>query len=201
MKTNSLLFCFTLFLIGCQEDNSSIDTGSDRYLPLEVGKTWIFRSLPQNNNDRKTFRRVIAEVNLDNRIYAQVVSGWHDAEEVINDTVYYRVDDKGFVYSRRKYNDTEENKFRLNAEDGDTWTYPIENNDLVAITLSVVDVELKIKRLQNCKAYFRDVSPWVDEEYTITLAKGLGFVKEYSNAWGMGSDLESATINGRKFNF
>ena len=129
------------------------------------------------------------------------LSGWYKPEEVVNDTVYYRLDDNGFVYSRRKYNQVEENKFRLNAKNGDTWMYPVENNDLAAIKLFVVDVELRTKDLQNCKAYFYDVAQWADEEYTITLAKGLGFVKEYSNAWGMGQVLESVTINGQKFNF
>jgi hypothetical protein len=46
-----------------------------------------------------------------------------------------------------------------------------------------------------------NVSEWADEEYTTTLAKGIGFVQEYSNAWGLGQVLESATINGRKYDF
>lgn len=197
MKAFNLLFCCTFLLIGCDED-SPIDTRSNSYLPLEVGNTWRFNS---NMSDRDHFKRVIAEVNLNNHVYAQVVSGWYNPGEFINDTIYYRVDDRGFVYSRRKNSSNEENNFRLNAQDGDTWTYSAENDFIVAITLSVVNLHIGKKNLGNCKAYFYNAERWADEEHTITLAKGVGFVKEYSNAWGIGHTLKSATINGRQFNF
>jgi hypothetical protein len=200
MKTISLLLCCACLLIACEEDDR-IDAGSNSYLPLEVGNLWIFRSMQPDVNNNKNFRKVIAEANLDNRIYAQVISGWYDPEEVVNDTVYYRVDDNGFVYSRRKFPNTEVNIFRLNEQDGAAWTSPYLDSSTLSVNLSVVNLEIRRKTLRNCKAYFYDVNRWADEEYTVTLAKGVGFVKEYSNAWGLGDILESATINGRKFNF
>jgi hypothetical protein len=202
MKIPSLLFCFSILLWGC-DDDSSFEAGSKNYLPLEVGNIWIFRSL--NDNDYKNFKRVTGHVTLDDLVYAEIVSGRFDADvntdDSTYDTTYYRVDDDGRVYFRRKNSAAEENRFSLHAVDGDTWTYTIENNYTVTISLSVVSLKLKNKNLRDCKAYSYDISQWVDEEHTTTLAKGIGFVQEYSNAWGWGQVLESATINGRKFNF
>ena len=75
------------------------------------------------------------------------------------------------------------------------------DDDEVTISLSVSTLDIGNKTLKNCKAYYYDVDNWADEEYTVTLAKGIGFVKEYSNAWGNGALLKSATINGRKIDF
>jgi hypothetical protein len=52
-----------------------------------------------------------------------------------------------------------------------------------------------------CKSYYYDEIQSADEENTITLAPGIGFVKEYANAWGAGQILKSAKINGQVFNF
>jgi len=201
MKTIILLFCCSILLVGC-DDDSPFETGSNNYFPLEVGNIWIFRSL-QGNNDYKTFKRVTAKVTLDDLVYAEVVSGRTYPDDIGDntyDTTYYRVEENGYVYFRRKNNNAEENRFRLNAIDGDTWTYPIENSETMAVTLSIVNVELRNKNLRNCKVYYYDVTQWIDEEHTTILAKGIGFVKEYA-AWGTGQVLESATINGREYDF
>ena len=201
MKTITLLLCCTILLFGCEED-SSLETGSDNFLPLEVGNIWIFKSL-QDNSDYKTFKRVTSNVTLNDLVYAEVVSGRTYPDDIGDssyDTTYYRVENDGYVYFKRKKSVAEENRFRLNGMNGDTWTYPIENNETLAITLSVVNVELGNKSLRNCKSYYYDVSQWIDEEHTTILAKGIGFVKEYA-AWGTGQVLESATINGREYDF
>jgi hypothetical protein len=202
MKFNTLLLSCTILLMAC-DDDSSFETGSDNYLPLEVGNIWIFKSL-QDNSDYKDFKRVTAEITFDNLVYAEVVSGrfYPDSnlDDSTYDTSYYRVDNNGHVYCRRKNSVAEENIFRLNAVDGDTWTYPTENRETVVITVSLVDLELSNKNLRNCKAYYYDVNQWIDEENTTMLAQGIGFVKEYAD-WGTGHVLESATINGREFNF
>lgn len=202
MKAIKLLFCCAILMMGC-DDDSSFETGSDNYLPLEMGNIWLFRSL-QGNNDYKIFKRVTAKVTLDDLFYTEVVSGRTYPDNIGDstyDTTYYRVDDIGHVFFRRKNSIMEENRFRLDAADGDNWTYPIEGGDTVAITLSTVDLDLSNKNLRNCKSYYYDVYQWADEEYTTTLAKGIGFAKEYSNAWGSGQILESATINGREYDF
>ena len=201
MKIISLLFFWSILLMGC-DDDSSFEAGSSNYLPLEVGNVWIFRAL-QNNSDYKNFKKVTAEITLDDLVYAEVVSGRlypDDIDDSTYDTAYYRVDNNGHVFFRQKNSLAEQNIFRLNAGDGDTWSYPIENSETVVITVSLIDLELSNKNLRNCKAYYFDVDKWVDEEHTTTLAQGIGFVKEYA-VWGTGHVLESATINGREFNF
>lgn len=202
MKIIRLLFFCSILLVGC-DDDSSFETGSDNYLPLKVGNAWIFKSL-HDNNDYKTFKRVTAEITLDGLLYAEVVSGRfypdNNLDDSTYDTTYYRVDHNGHVYSRRKNRVVEENRFRLHAAEGETWTYPIENSETVVMTVSIVDLDLGNKNLHKCKAYYYDVGQWIDEENTTTLARGIGFVKEYA-VWGTGYVLESANINGREFSF
>ncbi len=202
MKSIFLFLCCIIFLIGCDED-SYINTELKTYLPLQIGNTWTFESTNKNTNDPLYFKRVAAQVNLNNHSYYQIISGSSRPVEVIYDTTYYRIGDEGFVYSMRMNDNKEENVFRLNGQDGDgdTWSYSAENNDEGAISISLLTVDLANKKLRNCKAYYYDIYQWADEEHTVTLAAGIGFVKEYSDAWGNGMILKSATINGHEINF
>lgn len=195
-----VFFC-SLLLFACDDDSPSFNTDSNTYLPLQIGNSWEFESTNKDLTDLNTFKRVIAKVTLNDHTYYEIISGWGTSVENIPDTAYYRVDDNGFVYILRKTKNNEENRFRLQGQDGDTWSYPVDDNDEAFISLSVSTLNIGNKNLKNCKAYFYNVEGWADEEYTITLAKGIGFVKEYSDAWGQGSILKSATINGQVINF
>jgi hypothetical protein len=197
MKVLRVLMFIPVLFFGCEEG----PTRSSDYLPLQVGNYWRLKSINHPNSNTYYFKKVNAKVTLEGHSYFEVISGYADPDEVNSDTVYYRIEVNGFVYTRRKRDDLEENKFRLNGRDGETWTYKYVNNAEVSIELSEVSLELGTETLRNCKAYFYDVDQMADEEYTYTLARGIGFVKEYSNGWGSGSLLKSAQIDGRIINF
>jgi len=203
MKTINLLF-FSTILLACDDSPVNIEsdnTHANTYLPLQIGNSWIFESTNKDLNDSHYFKRVTATVDLNDHTYYEIISGWGTAVENILDTAYYRVDDNGFVYILRRANNSEENRFRLYGQDGDAWSYPLDNYGEANVSLSITTLYIGIKKLKACKAYYLDVAGMADEEYTITLASGIGFVKEYSDAWGQGSILMKATINGREINF
>jgi len=200
MKKFLLIFVCVALLSACDE-NTDLKTTSGSYLPLQVGNSWRFESTNPAAKDGFYFKRVMDTVTLNEHTYYEIVSGWSTSTEDIQDVAYYRVDDDGFVYILRLANNYEENRFRLNATDGDTWSYLIDDNDTAVISLTVSPLTIGSKELKDCKKYFYNVENWADEEYTITLAKGIGFVKEHSDAWGQGSILKSATINGQEINF
>ena len=181
-------------------DTSSPNPEFKEYLPLQIGNSW--KLVPTGNNPQNyySFKRVTDKVILDGHSYYAVVSGYANPEEAISDTLYYRIDPKGFVYTRRKTSTFEENVFRLRGVDGDAWSYQYDNYT-TNISMSVIKLSIADEELKNCKAYYRDVDLMADEESTTTLAKGIGFVKIYSDAWSNGSILKSAVIDGREIDF
>jgi hypothetical protein len=195
------LFGLCSFLLAC-DGNELISPAENSYLPLQVGNSWKFVAIGPTQTDRYSFKRVTAETTLEGTAYYEVVSGYANPQEaeVVQDTLYYRIDNKGFVYIRGKQDDLEKNLFRLNGLDGDSWTFEIEGYT-VSMDLAIVSLDIDEKELKKCKAFFYDVDVMADEEYTTTFAKGIGFVKIYSNAWANGSILKTAVIDGHTFEF
>jgi hypothetical protein len=198
MKKLILVF-LSVYLVAC-DDDLVVNTDTNSYLPLQVGNEWKFVPTTGGTGEQYTFKRVISTVIRDNHEYAQVISGYSIATEVTTDTTYYRIGANGFVYFR-KGNNEEENVFRLNGADGDSWNYELKNDYKVSINLKITTLQLDGKDLTDCKGYYYDVNMIADEENTTTLAKEIGFVKLYSDAWGSGSILKSAIINGHQLNF
>jgi len=205
MKTIYFLSLLGVGMLIAACDSSNYDSKpdyeaqSDSYLPLQVGNYWNFVPTGVLSSDYNVHREITGKATLQGHEYYLLVST--SSGNDYKDSLYLRVDNNGYVYSRRPNSTWEDNYFRLKGDDGDSWTYAIDDHDKVTITLSNVDVEIDNTTIKACKAYYYNVDNWADEEYTRTLAKGIGFVKEYSNAWGMGEILKSARINGTKIEF
>lgn len=186
----------------CNEDPQP-EVSSTDYLPLAIGNYWEFKGIGFVGNDLVEHREVVDRVTLNNIEYYLLVSThlspvWSGANK---DSAYYRIDNDGFVYVYRKSINLEENRYRLNGKDGDTWSYDFVNQSVADMTLKEVAKKVGKVEVANCKDYSFDVQKWADEEYTYTLAPGVGFLKEFSDAWGGGQELKSARINGRKFEY
>jgi hypothetical protein len=69
------------------------------------------------------------------------------------------------------------------------------------MTLSELSKNVGNREVERCKDYSFNVHQWADEEYTYTLAPGIGFLREFSDAWGAGQELKSARINGQLIEF
>jgi len=189
-----------LLATACSYNNVPMDVRSMlNYLPLEIGNSWDFKTLYGSPYSR-IHREVMGKATINNREYYLLVTT--SSYSTIPDSSYYRIDNNGFVYIHRYYQGNfEDNRFRLNASNGDSWTYPIDNNSIATIRTTAESLVLGDTEVKNCKGYYFDVAKWADEEYTIILAPEIGFAKEYSNAWGLGQVLKSAKIHGEIHNF
>lgn len=198
MKKSALFFC-SIFLLAC-DGNDVPDSSLNSYLPLQVGNSWKFVSISGDAGGAYSFKRVTSKATIDGHDYYEIVSGNAAPQEVAEDTTYYRIDNENFVYVRGKHETNESNLYRLEGADGDSWSFEVANFT-VSMDLAVVSVTIGEKELKNCKAFSYDAETIFDEEYTTTLAEGIGFVRIYSNAWGNGRILKSAVINGHNYNF
>jgi hypothetical protein len=197
-----------VILAGCEYNNATYkekEPVNDNYLPLNVGNYWNFKSIGLSQgpggSEIQFHREVASIVTINHHEYYLLIDTSPINNNTYKDSSYYRIDTNGFVYIYRKARpDFEDNLFRLNGNDHDTWSFPVEGGDHAQITLGVGSVTLGHVTLTNCKGYQYDVPNWADEEYSVTLAPGIGFVREYG-AWGFGQILTSAKIDGQVFNF
>lgn len=203
MKFQYTIACIALLAFGfsaCDDDDTDGSYGSNSYLPLKVGNYWEFVSTSLEGK-YATRTEVTRTVNLHNQEYFELVTMHQFGDAASIDTLYYRIEKNGYVYTFRKNWTIEENPIRLYADDGDKWTYETNYNDEAAITTSIVDdLEIGGEELDNCKAFYFDIEHAADEEYTTYLAPRIGFVK-YFSGWGLGSRLTKASVNGKVYTF
>ncbi|MEJ1240821.1 hypothetical protein WBG78_21930 [Chryseolinea sp. T2] len=194
------LGCAVCLLSSCDDGGSDPVKLSPGYLPLEVGNYWDFIGVNSATDDVVLHREVKAIVKLNGHEYYLTISSVPSGKSIA-DSAYYRVDDQKNVYLYRKSMENEELKYKLDAKEGDTWTYPFFNDDYMDVVLYIGPIETSSKTVNNCKNYYFDAKGWVDEEYTSSLAPGVGFIKEYSDAWGVGMVLSKASIGGNVIEF
>jgi hypothetical protein len=203
MKNALLVFSVLLTMAACDDSDAVRPKTSNDYLPLEIGNYWEFKGTGFVGNGLVEHREVVDYVTLNDKEYYLLVSThlspvWSGANK---DSAYYRIDNDGFVYVYRKSIDLEENRYRLNGKDGDTWSYDFIDQYIADMTLREVERHVGKVDVEDCKDYSFNIEQWADEEYTYTLAPGVGFLKEFSDAWGGGQELKSARIDGRKIEF
>lgn len=196
MKVCLIVLTVIVSISSCDDsDSNGLGFGNRSYLPLEVGNYWEFAALGTQDQGIIEHREVVGKETIGDHVYYLVVSTWSVYSSRSTDSVYYRIADDGYVYKLRKDSIGEMQDIRLNAEDGDTWSYTYLGYETM-ITCSEVEIELGSTSVPGCKSYLLDVLQWADEEYTIVLAPSLGFVKEFSNAWGGGKRLKKVRIDG-----
>jgi len=198
MRKRVVLFgCVMVFLCACtSNDDPEILSKklSAGYLPLSVGNYWDFKAVQSSTGSIVQHREVNSIEQLNGREYYLVTSHWTSGNSPI-DSVYYRVESDGDVYTYRKSMGIEELKYKILAGDGESWSYPVDNG-VMNVTLHLGTVNTGSKTVDDCKGYYFDVDRWADEEHTDTLAPGVGFIREYSDAWGVGIILSKASIGG-----
>ena len=200
---NSWLLCGVLVMMAACECNDEPWPETSDYLPLSIGNYWNFKATGLSGDDLVEHREVVDYVTLNNMQYYLLVSThlspvWSGSHK---DSTYYRIDDNGFVYVYRKGFDFEENRYRLDGKDGDSWSYDYVDQYVADMTLAEVSKKIGNIDVEHCKDFSFNVVQWADEEYTYTLAPGVGFLREFSDAWGGGQELKSARINGHEIEF
>jgi hypothetical protein len=159
MKTLTILIAIVIIsslLQSCKKESGKIIL-TDDYLPLEVGNYWQL--------DYTDKEEIIGTKIINNKTYFILVS--------LNDTTYLRKEnDKIFAIENMA---DESIKFDLSANVHDTWKYDLYNVTLVSKTDSITINNYKI---YNCYQFYFDVPIMVDEEHSIWLAPGIGFIQE-----------------------
>lgn len=159
MRLINLMTAFVFissFLISCDKDEDIVKLTSD-YLPLEVGNYWQL--------DYSEKREVIGMKTINNKVYYSL--------KYYNDTSYYRMEnDKVYVIG---FEGVESVKFDFSAKVNDTWNY---NSYTVKLTSKTDTITINNQKFLNCYQFYLDVPVMVDEEHSIWLAPGIGFIQE-----------------------
>jgi hypothetical protein len=202
MKRISIYLMAVLSISGCHDENEKPGSINGDYFPLHVGDYWEFVPVYTQDPSFALRREITGKVMLDNSEYFQAITK-SNSSAGYSDTVYYRVDNNGFVFSRRNNTAREINSYRLNASHGESWVVPYEYSSEPSADgktqCFVGTFKLKDKEFDNCKTFSFDVEQWADEEHYTVLSKEVGPLREGS-AW-FTYDLKKAFINGSTFEF
>lgn len=197
-----LLIAATVLVTSCDDDDGSapVPTSGDLF-PLAVGNTWEYRyRTPHGLDDFDGVKKEItAEVQLEGRTYYQMITTWKSMPKPYLDTLYYRMDNNGFVYQRRKAGE-EGNPFRINASDKSAWRYSASSTEEDMHVINQEPITIRNTPISNARLFTFDVAIMADEEWYTTLAPGIGIVT-MSTAWVPPMDLQSAVINGKSYDF
>jgi hypothetical protein len=195
-----LILFVTLSLLhqSCDDNHPKVTIKDDDYFPLQIGNYWEF-STAHPGGDATSFKReIVGKTEIQGMEYYTFVST--NLNNQYRDTIYFRKDEQQHVYRRVKL-EPEINVFRLNAAEGEHWKFGNINDAEYDVMVNVLEIQLGSEHLSNAKVFSYDASQLADEEYYVTLSKGIGFSIEGSYAWGFTSTLQRARINGLEYTF
>jgi hypothetical protein len=189
IRSASFIFCLMVgFIImsSCKKEKDTVQPGGD-YFPLAVGNTWKI--------EHRDLREIVGKNTLEGKEYFLMLVG--------NDSAYFRKEGNS-IY--QKVEPTGESLlFKLDANVGDSWQFPMTlSGSTYNVTLGSKTDTITIgnQRITNCFTFYFDVPLMVDEEHSITLAPGIGYIQEncgfcdYPNL-----KLQHAKIDGVEISF
>lgn len=192
-----LLLILMIATIACENDDSGIpEIESTDYFPLNIGDTWEYED---------HIRKVTASEIINGKEYRIITHETYRADTLYYtyDT-YFRTTDEGRVYKLNS-NQSDEYLFAdFDRNEDDTWTYIDKSNhdsEWIVTVLSEITFEFANVNLENCKRFFYNAPAWADEEHTLVFSPGIGEIHSFSDAWGIGQTVQSATINGIEYQF
>ncbi len=159
MKIQSVFIWVVIFLLASscsKEDALNIPMSGD-YLPMQVQNYWEIE-----HTDKIS---IINTKVIDNKTYFGFLQG--------TDTTYYRSENNK-IYARQSGGD-EAVKFDLTSNAKGSWSFNDWNVTLVSKNDTLLINHTKIP---NCYHFFFDVPMVADEEHSIWLAPGIGFIKK-----------------------
>lgn len=172
-----------LLFTSCGKKLESGGTNSD-YFPLQVGNYWEFNQMGTKSIDRI--------ITLDGKDYFRMISVFSN---LMKDTLYLRKTSDGKIYSR-KLTSAESLLYDLYAPVNDSW-----QNGEMKVTLTKIDQEkvLGNTTVKHCLVFYCDPRLMMaDDEYTWTLAPGIGYVYYFAlgGTYNQNFILKKALING-----
>jgi hypothetical protein len=164
-RTSLFIFCLLAASIAgssCKKDKDTLLLGDD-YFPLSVGNNWKLEHLD--------LREIVGKTTLENKEYYIMT--------INSDSIYYRRDGNSIL---QKTQPTGESVlFRLDANVGDSWQFPMGSGSSaynVTLASKTDTVIINGKQFTNCYHFFFDAPLVVDEEHSVVLAPGIGYIKE-----------------------
>jgi hypothetical protein len=184
MKTPIYAFALALAsagLLSCDK-NDEPSTPASEYLPLKTGNYWQFE------HDTAKMEVVGTQILNQKNYY---LLRYHE------DTTFYRIEDSRiYVMVPGQH---ESVKFRLDARVNGAWTC----GAYVVTLMSKTDtIAINDQKIPGCFAFYFDVPVMIDEEYSIWLAPGIGFVQQACGECPYPvRKLVKARINGQMITF
>ena len=148
-----------LLAAACAKDESASVPMAGDYLPMQSGNYWEIEHTPKIT--------ITGTKVIDDKTYFEFIQ--------TPDTTYYRNED-GKIYARH-LTENESVKFDLTAKVKDTWTYNTGDEWIVKMVSKTDTLLINHTKVPNCYHFFFDIPGAVDEEHSIWLAPGIGFIK------------------------
>lgn len=189
-----------LLVAGCEEHE--FDLGGNNFFPLQIGNYWEFHAPVQNPQGDNTILKmeITTTKEFGGEEYYLMVRKTEGSYGSYVDTLYYMMNDNGYVYQRLKTGELT-NPYRLGAMHGSRWRSSLSaTSDDISVMYIKNPVVIHSSLVENCREFKYDVEDIIDEEHWTTLAPGIGIVTMHS-AWGFKKDLKKAIVNGVEYNF
>jgi hypothetical protein len=185
-----------LVAAACHHDDDQEFILVPDYFPLQEGNYWLYQSVLTPSNDVwRTEFSVLGVVKFGGTDYFKTLLRELDGQ--VSDTIFYRVDQQGHVFSRGR-NSPEVEVYDLAASKGQSWH---SQGDGVATFIDFVSVTLNDNvTVKNCREYSL-AFPNVSEQLTAILAPGIGIIRTTGNSIGDVSSIVEARINGVTIKF
>ena len=175
-----VLAYFSIYLLSCNKEDEKVTLTND-YLPLETGNYWQL--------DYTGKEEIVGTKLINNNTYYLL--------QFQNDTMYYRIENDKILVIEHVENESV--KFDLTANVNDTWNY---NSYLVKLTSKTDTITINNQKILNCYQFYFDVPVMADEEHSIWLAPGIGFIQEQcGECLHQIRKLAVARIDGQIINF
>jgi hypothetical protein len=169
---------YVILLSSCKKEEIII---TNNYLPLVVGNYW------QLDYSAKT--EVTSIVTRNGKSFYELISG--------TDTAYYRIENSKIYVD--EHNQGEAVKFNLAVGINNTWNYHSYIVRLVSKTDTII---INNTEIPDCAHFYFDVPGMVDDEHSIWLAPGIGFIQEICGECVHNvRKLDIACINGHLIDY
>lgn len=168
-----------LLLNACKDEVVRLNELTNEYLPLTVGNYW--------NLDKFGLRKITETKVFDGKTYYAVTQS-HDTSYVRNEG------DKIIEYDQGKTSVL----FDLTANVNDTWQY---RKYTVTLSSKTETITIDGQVIKNCYQFYFDIPASADEEHTIWLAPGIGFIQQQCHGECIGGKwkLKEMKLDGKVY--
>lgn len=197
----AIAICMAFIGLSCNKNDDvnphKKDAGfiESNQFPLEIGNYWRFRY---------SIKEIVGDTTIDGKFYyIMTTQPLLINSELINyyspvDTNFYR-NDGTITYIKYDLNTPERKLFDFSLNENESFTNEIigigiNYHEKVTLTDDSTQVNINGEKVMG-KLFSYDTEGWVDEEYARAVNPEIGFLYEFSWAWGLGDTLVNYHLN------